>query len=162
MKREMIPSREELERHQKLVPEINPSAVIAMLGIRTAAEEIQQSIMSVLQKRYNLSEGKFCALIVLHQHGAAGVAPSGLAAKIGVTRATISNMLQRLEREGLVELRPAAQDGRGKIAALTAAGERYMEEILPTHYLRITRLMERLDEGEQRELIRLLRKLNDM
>lgn len=159
MKREIIPAWEELERHKRIIPEINPAAVIAMLGIKMVGEEIQQSILDVLQKEYNLSEGKFCALVVLHQHSENGIAPSDLAEKVGVTRATISNMLQRLERDGLVVIRPAADDGRGKIVFMTEEGAAFMEKILPPHYLRVTRLMEKLSEPEQKELIYLLKKL---
>lgn len=160
MKREMIPSFAELERHKELVPEINPAAVIAMLRIKTVSEEIQDSILDVLQQTYHLSEGKFCALIVLHQRGEKGMAPSELAEKVGVTRATISNMLQRMERDGLVYIRPAEQDGRGKIVNLTQAGRDFMEEILPPHYLRVSKLMEKLTEDEQKKLIMLLEKLS--
>ena len=160
MKREMIPSFAELERHKELVPEINPAAVIAMLRIKTVSEEIQDSILDVLQQTYHLSEGKFCALIVLHQRGEKGMAPSELAEKVGVTRATISNMLQRMERDGLVYIRPAEQDGRGKIVKLTQAGCDFMEEILPPHYLRVSKLMEKLTEDEQKKLIMLLEKLS--
>ena len=160
MKREMIPSFAELERHKELVPEINPAAVIAMLRIKTVSEEIQDSILDVLQQTYHLSEGKFCALIVLHQRGEKGMAPSELAEKVGVTRATISNMLQRMERDGLVDIRPAEQDGRGKIVKLTQAGCDFMEEILPPHYLRVSKLMEKLTEDEQKKLIMLLEKLS--
>jgi len=160
MKREMIPTFAELTRHKQIVPEINPAAVIAMLSIKNASENIQQSILDVLQQEYHLSEGKFCALVVLHQHGEQGIAPSELAAKIGVTRATISNMLQRMERDGLVNVRPAAKDGRAKVVSLTPEGCRYMEEILPPHYLRVSKLMEKLTEDEQKELILLLEKLS--
>lgn len=160
MKREMIPSFAELERHKELVPEINPAAVIAMLRIKTVSEEIQDSILDVLQQTYHLSEGKFCALIVLHQRGGDGMAPSELAEKVGVTRATISNMLQRMERDGLVDIRPAEQDGRGKIVKLTQTGCDFMEEILPPHYLRVSKLMEKLTEDEQKKLIMLLEKLS--
>jgi DNA-binding MarR family transcriptional regulator len=156
----MIPSFAELERHKELVPEINPAAVIAMLRIKTVSEEIQDSILDVLQQTYHLSEGKFCALIVLHQRGGNGMAPSELAEKVGVTRATISNMLQRMERDGLVDIRPAEQDGRGKIVKLTQAGCDFMEEILPPHYLRVSKLMEKLTEDEQKKLIMLLEKLS--
>ena len=160
MKREMIPSFAELERHKEIVPEINPAAVIAMLRIKTVSEEIQDSILDVLQQTYHLSEGKFCALIVLHQRGGDGMAPSELAEKVGVTRATISNMLQRMERDGLVDIRPAEQDGRGKIVKLTQTGCDFMEEILPPHYLRVSKLMEKLTEDEQKKLIMLLEKLS--
>lgn len=158
MQREMIPTWEELERHREIVPEIDPAAVIAMLGVKQAGEEVQASILDVLQRDYQLSEGKFCTLIVLHQH-AEGVTPSALATHVGVTRATISTMLQRLERDGLVELAPSTTDKRAKLVRLTARGRSFMDEILPAHYLRVTRLMERLTHAEQRELIRLLAKL---
>jgi len=34
-----------------------------------------------------------------------------------------------------------------------------MQEVLPPHYLRVSKLMEKLTQAEQEELIRLLRKL---
>ena len=160
MKREMIPDWEELQKHRELVAEINPSAVIAMLRIKQAAEEIQQEIMDVLQVEYHLSEGKFCVLVVLHQHGE-GIAPSVLAEKVGVTRATISSMLQRMERDGLVAVKADKADARSKKVKLTRAGNDFMQEILPPHYLRVSKLMEKLSEEEQKEVIRLLHKLTD-
>ena len=160
MKREMIPTWEELQKHRELVAEINPSAVIVMLRIKQAAEEIQQEIMDVLQAEYHLSEGKFCVLVVLHQHGE-GIAPSVLAEKVGVTRATISSMLQRMERDGLVAVKADKADARSKKVKLTRAGNDFMQEILPPHYLRVSKLMEKLSEEEQKEVIRLLHKLTD-
>lgn len=159
MKREVIPGWEELERHKKIIPEINPAAVIAMLEIKAVGEQIQQAVLDVLMQEHHLSEGKFCTMIVLHQNGENGASPSFLAEKVGVTRATISTMLQRLEHEGMVAMHPAERDGRGKIAVLTEKGKAFMEEILPPHYLRVTRLMEKLSEEEQKELIRLLKKM---
>ena len=148
MKRELIPSWEELERHQKIVPEIKPAAVIAMLEIK-----------QVLQQEYHLSEGKFCMLIVLHQNPE-GIAPSTIATKLGVTKATVSNMLVRMERDGLVVEKPSPDDARAKRICLTQDGRDFMNEILPPHYLRVTKLTEKLSEEEQHELIRLLKKLS--
>ena len=82
-----------------------------------------------------------------------------LAEKVGVARATISTMLQRLERSGEVCVEARSEDGRGKLACLTAQGRAFMQEVLPPHYLRVSRLMEKLTQQEQEELIRLLRKL---
>ena len=158
MKRENLPTWQELEAHKKTIPEIHPAAVIAMLEIKQAAEDIQASILSVLQRDYHLSEGKFCTLIVLHQHPE-GITPSTLAEKVGVARATISTMLQRLERSGEVRVEARSEDGRGKLVRLTAQGRAFMQEVLPPHYLRVSKLMEKLTQAEQEELIRLLRKL---
>jgi len=160
MKREMIPSFAELERHKEMVPEINPAAVIAMLSIKDASEGIQESILDVLQREYHLSDGKFCTLVVLHQHSREGISPSVLAEKVGVTRATISTTGQRMERDGLVSVKPAESDGRGKVVRLTRQGADFMAEILPPHYLRVSKLMEKLTETEQKQLITLLKKLS--
>ena len=54
----------------------------------------------------------------------------------------------------------AEQDGRGKIVNLTQEGRDFMEVILPPHYLRVSKLMEKLTEDEQKKLIMLLEKLS--
>ena len=130
-----------------------------MLEIKQVGEEIQHSVLDILQQEYHLSEGKFCMLIVLHQNPQ-GIAPSEIAAKIGVTKATISNMLMRMERDGMIVTKPSPDDARAKIICLTAQGQDFMSEILPPHYLRVTKLMERLSEAEQKELIHLLKKMS--
>lgn len=131
-----------------------------MLGIRQAAAGIQSAVTDVLFRDYHLSEGKFCVLVVLHQN-AQGIAPSVLAEKVGVTRATVSAMLMRLSRDEMVTIATDTQDGRGKKVTLTSKGRAFMDEILPPHYLRITKLMGKLTETEQKELARLLNKLRD-
>ena len=158
MKRVITPARETLEQHAKLIPEINPSSVIAMLRVLEASSAIQHAIIDVLESEYQLSEGKLCVMIILHQMKA-GVAPSKLAELAGVTRATISAMLQRMIRDGLVDSFSDEKDGRGKKVCLTAKGRSFMDEVLPNHYLRITKLMGRLSEAEQQELIILLKKI---
>ena len=95
---------------------------------------------------------------LLHQHPE-GITPSTLAAKVGVARATLSTMLQRLERSGEVRVEARSEDGRGKLVRLTSQGRAFMQEVLPPHHLRVSRLMEKLTQQEQEELIRLLRKL---
>lgn len=158
MKRGMAPAREVLERHAETVPEINPAAVLAMLRILEASSEIQHAILDVLEREYHLSEGKLCVMIFLHQQPE-GLAPSQLAKQAGVTRATISVMLHRMERDGLTCSFSDDTDGRAKKVCLTEKGRSFIESVLPEHYLRITKLMSRLSEVEQETLIVLLKKI---
>ena len=158
MKRAITPTRETLEQHAKLIPEINPSSVIAMLRVLEASSAIQHAVIDVLEREYQLSEGKLCVMIILHQTND-GVAPSKLAELAGVTRATISAMIQRMTRDGLVDSLSDATDGRAKKVCLTPKGRSFMDGVLPEHYLRITKLMGRLSEEEQKELIILLKKI---
>lgn len=159
MKLEVFPTREELAEHAKLIPEIDPLSVLAMLRINQASEEIRANISEIIEREYQLSEGKLRVLIVLHQNPD-GMAPSALADKTGVTRATISVMTSRMARDGLVEIESDAHDKRGKILRLSESGRSFLDAILPTHYLRISRLMGKLTREEQDELIRLLQKLS--
>lgn len=155
-----IPSREALEKHASVIKEINPSAVAAMLRVLQASNEIQRAIIGVLERQYQISEGKLHVMIILHQEEN-GIAPSALADKVGVTRATISVMLRRMIRDGLAYTFSNAGDARAKKICLTETGRRFMNDILPGHYLRITKLMGKLSASEQEELIRLLKKIAD-
>lgn len=158
MKLEIFPTKDELEQHKKLIPEINPSAVLAMLEIMEASELIHSRIQQVLERQYQISEGKLRVMIILHQHQD-GISPSTLALRAGVTKATISVMLRRMQRDDLITMLPAPDDKRGKIAQLTPTGRAYVDTILPEHYARISRMMSALTEAEQHELIHLLEKL---
>lgn len=159
MKKGTIPPRAILENQAKIIPEINPSSVIAMLRVLEASSEIQHAIFAVLERDYQLSEGKLCVMIILHQ-GIDGIAPSQLAERAGVTRATISAMLHRMTRDGLTySFSDANDDGRTKKVCLTEKGRRFMDKVLPGHYMRITKLMGRLSEAEQEKLIGLLKKI---
>ncbi len=48
--------------------------------------------------------------------------PAALASAFQVTRSTMTNTLQRLERAGLIALEPDPADGRAKLVTITAAG----------------------------------------
>lgn len=89
-----------------------------------------------------------------------GIAPSQLADRAGVTRATITTMVKRMVRDGLTEVAIDQSDKRGKKVRLTAQGREFMDDVLPDHYLRISMLMSRLSEAEQTQLIFLLTKLS--
>lgn len=158
MKYKVVPTREELQKHAEQVPEINPPEVLAMLRVLQAADEIRSSIENVLEEKYQLSEGKLRVMIVLHQNPL-GTAPSLLAQRTGVTRATISGMLRRMKRDGLVDVILDEADGRGKKIMLTKKGRDFMGAVLPDHYSRISDLMGKLTTGEQEELIRLMKKI---
>lgn len=58
-----------------------------------------------------------------------GLDQAALAAEIGVDRTTTSGVLNRLERRGLVERRPAREDRRVRRAHLTGAGEAMVGEM---------------------------------
>ncbi|BEU87064.1 transcriptional regulator YetL [Selenomonas sp. TAMA-11512] len=154
----VLPTLEELEQMQKRIPELVPSAVLSMLEVMQAVEKIQRQISDVLEREYHVSEGKLRLLIVLYQTEGT-MKPSALAKRIGVTKATISGLLHRLERDMLISRSVAAEDHRSNEVRLTGEGRSFIERIMPEHYLRISNLMGRLTEEEQETLMRLAQKL---
>ena len=110
MKQSMMPSLAELKRHAQTVPEIHPNEVLAMLTILQTAGTIQSRIMDILQRAHHLSEGKLCVLIQLHQ-SPEGEAPSLLAERAGITRASVSVMIRNCRRKGWCPSCPTTRTG---------------------------------------------------
>ncbi|MEG0184313.1 MAG: MarR family transcriptional regulator [Stenotrophomonas sp.] len=107
---------------------------------------------------HGLSEGRFIVLFLLR--GAGGtLPPHELAERAGVTRATISGLLDGLQREGLVQRRSDTEDGRRLQIVLTAKGARLAEALFDQHTQWIGGLFNGLDAGEQRQLSQLLLKV---
>lgn len=107
---------------------------------------------------HGLSEGRFVVLFLLH--GAGGtLPPHELAERAGVTRATISGLLDGLQRDGLLQRRCDAEDGRRLQIVLTARGKRLAADLFDQHTQWIGGLFNGLDSGEQVQLSRLLEKV---
>lgn len=107
---------------------------------------------------HGLSEGRFIVLFLLH--GAGGtLPPHALAERAGVTRATISGLLDGLQREGLLQRRGDAEDGRRLQIVLTAQGRRLAEAVFEQHTQWIGGLFDGLDASEQQQLSQLLQKV---
>ena len=74
--------------------------------------------------------------------------PSELAQKAGVTRATITGLLDGLEKREWIERREHPGDRRSVIIELSSSGKAFLDEILPAHLKYITRLISGIDESE--------------
>ena len=85
--------------------------------------------------------------------------PSQLAQSLGVTRATITKLVDSLERSGLVERHLDKTDRRAWLISLTEKARALLEEMLPPHFQQIKRIMDVLSEDEQQQLIGILLKL---
>ena len=109
------------------------------------------------QERNSLSEGEFAVLEVLYHKGPLLLVE--VQRRVLVSSGGITYLVDRLVRKGLVERRPCSTDRRAVYAALTAAGERLIADIFPAHADAIAHAMAGLTEAEQRQAIRLLKKL---
>lgn len=130
--------------------------VIVMLASTTNAME---DVLNRFFSRWNLSETKFNALLLLYKKE--GMALWELGEEMLVSRANITGLMDRLERDGLVTREVNRSDRRSLTARLTAKAAALMEEILPQLEQFNDVVMRGLDHQEKIQLIGLLQKLQD-
>jgi DNA-binding MarR family transcriptional regulator len=77
-----------------------------------------------------------------------------------LSQSSLSRLVERLEKRGLVQRMPAPDDGRGVLVQLTEAGRELQRQIGREHVRDIASLVSpALTAEEQRELLRLTEKL---
>lgn len=95
---------------------------------------------------------------VIAQVGSAeGLTQRDLAGRLVVTEGNVTQLLDKLQRQGLVTRHA---DGRCNRLGLTAAGRRLYRKVVPEQNRLIAAQFSVLDDREQEELRRLLRKLS--
>ena len=97
----------------------DPQAVLVAVRLISAGARLGRAT-EVHFARYGLSTGRYRLLADLEDHDGEK-SPSRLAADLGVSRATVTGLVDGLEQEGLVARRPSAEDGRGAVVVLTAS-----------------------------------------
>jgi DNA-binding MarR family transcriptional regulator len=107
-----------------------------------------------------MSQGKFTILMLLNRDPDAGASPSDLADRSGVTRATITGLLDGLSREKLVSREDDRGDRRKAVVRLTARGRKLLDTILPEYYRHVAELMGGLGDDEKVLLVDLLGRVN--
>jgi DNA-binding MarR family transcriptional regulator len=139
-------------RHYGL--EADPQAVLVAVRLIAAGARVGRAT-EVHFARYGLSTGRYRLLADLEDHGGEK-SPSQLAADLGVSRATVTGLLDGLEREGLIARRPSAEDGRGTVAVLTARGAQRLRDMAPEHFGRLEAMVGGLTVQERTVFLDLL------
>jgi DNA-binding MarR family transcriptional regulator len=143
-------------------PDLDPSACEAYLYLLRAADVVYHAREAILAG-HNLSQGRFTVLMLLldkSENRAVPRTPAELAESAGVTRATMTGLIDTLERDGLVKREPDPVDRRMMSVHLTARGQDVLREVLPGHFQWMAALMAPLAEGERKTLVRLLTKVS--
>src|SRR5579871_2373391 len=99
----------------------------------------------------------FAVLEVLLHKGPTPVNEIG--ARIGLTSASITAAVDRLERKGLVSRRSDPADRRARVVHLTASGKRLIGKAFAEHQAALEGAVSGLDAAEQEQTVKLLKKL---
>lgn len=167
-----LPRYECLLEAAKEFPDLDPSAAEAFLHLLRTGDEAFRSTDRNLSE-HSISHGRFGVMMLLwrsQQPRAAKLlgaddcecgprTPAELADAAGVTRATMTGLVDTLERDGYVKREPDPADRRTISVRLTPKGETFLNDFLPGHFKVIAGLMAPLSETERKTLVRLLGKI---
>jgi DNA-binding MarR family transcriptional regulator len=95
--------------------------------------------------------------VLAHIGAASGITQQELADALLVTKGNVSQLLGKMEQDGLIARR---QEGRTNCLSLTERGQALYHIVVPQQEALIADLLAPLSADEQRELLRLLRKLD--
>jgi DNA-binding MarR family transcriptional regulator len=135
-------------------PRLRQPAVLAWLRLARVFQKIDTHSERFF-RTHKLNTAQFN---VLAQVGAArGMTQQELADALLVTKGNISQLLSKLEQADMITRRQA---GRTNCLSLTEQGQALFEVVVPQQEALIADLLAPLSDDEQRELLRLLRKLD--
>jgi DNA-binding MarR family transcriptional regulator len=143
-----LPTPDILRRFAQRYPDADVSAVTGFLTLLRTATELSQALDAFLA-RHGLLQGRWWVLILLFREEALESSPSVLAEKAGVTRATMTGLIDGLERDGLVQRVFDTADRRRTTVRLTPAGQGVLDTVMPDYYRRVRTLMAGLDENQR-------------
>ncbi|HSY54504.1 MAG TPA: MarR family transcriptional regulator, partial [Opitutaceae bacterium] len=156
-----LPRYECLLEAAKKFPDLDPSACDVFLNLLRTGDEVFR-VTENNYARHGLSQGRFGVLMLLKKRSAplpagagepcqpAGpLTPAALAEAAGVTRATMTGLIDTLERDGLVKRVRDANDRRMMSVNLTPKGRKLLEKILPSHFRAMAGIMSPLKESER-------------
>lgn len=162
-----LPRYDCLQEAARHFPDLDPSACEVFLQLLRTGDELSSAQQAYLAQ-HNISQGRFTVLMLLMRgqvqpvDGCGRASPSNpadLAERAGVTRATMTGLIDTLEKDGYVRREPDANDRRMMLVKLTPKAEAFLQSMLPGYFRRISQLMVGLTESERRLFIQLLDKV---
>ncbi|MDD2765242.1 MAG: MarR family transcriptional regulator [Opitutaceae bacterium] len=169
-----LPRYECLLEAAKELPDLDPSACAVFLHLLRAGDAVFD-VSGRNLARHDISQGRFGVLMLLWSSSRprrkAGPCatdnclppgprtPAGLAEAANVTRATMTGLIDTLERDGLVKRVPDPEDRRMLSVVLTPRAERFLSGLLPDHFQLMAALTRTLSERERQTLVHLLNKI---
>lgn len=155
-----LPKLQRVVDYARRFPECDEEAMRTYLQVRMLQTRLDHALDAHLA-RHQLSFGRFMVLVQLIHAEGHSAAPAQLSEACGVTRATMTGLLDTLEKAKWVVREADPDDGRSVVVRLTIGGRRFLEKMLPDHFTRITRMMSVLSQPQMKQLQRLLLRVSD-
>lgn len=142
-------------------PSDNMNDIHTILVLLRTVRDVQKKVESKYSK-FGLTQGKLLLLIILYQHNKdQALTPSEIAEYAGVTRGTITGLIDGLERDQLLRRGTTSVDRRKITIQLMDKGRELVEEVVP-YFIKLTHsIFSEFTTEETNELARLTGKLKN-
>jgi len=130
----------------------------AMLQLLRTAETLWNS-SRIFFSRWDLSPSQFNVLNLLRDHDA-GLSQTQLSHELLTHRSNVTGLVDRLEERGLLERHNVPDDRRAYRVALTEAGRKLLQEILPVFYQASEEVWSPMSAQRAKELVAELDAIN--
>jgi len=132
----------------------------AWIDLNRAHRLLHERIESALKRAGLPPLDWYDALLELRRERDTGLRQFQLGERVLLSKHNLSRLIDRLQQKGLVRRHACAEDGRGNLIRITAAGERMLEAMWPVYGGVIEASFgARLARGEAEELTRVLGKV---
>ena len=154
-----LPTTKVLGKFAERYPDADITAVSGFLHLLRVATDLSVALDACLSK-HGLLQGRWWVLILLMREESKTSTPSVLAEKAGVTRATMTGLIDGLEQNGLVERVYTKDDRRSVLIRLTDAGQAKLDAVMPDYYRRVRQCMQALNDEKRAQLQQILELIN--
>lgn len=128
--------------------------------LRSTVTQIHDLFAREMEDETGLPFDRYALLLMLARADGGALRPSELADRLPITPSGVTRLIDRLERDGVVERRACSADGRGTIVALTQQGEEVFRRAGRVHLRGIDQhIGANLTSDEMAELRRIMNKL---
>src|ERR1700677_2387760 len=155
-----LPPYECLLEAARKYPSLDPGAFVAFLNLLRTGDEVFEAEENFLTG-HRISHGRFMVLMFLQRPCAEDEprTPALLAEECRVSRATMTGLIDTLEKDGLV-LRQADTNARRTLhVKLTPRGKAFIKKIAPGYFRRVSAILKPLNDIERKQLTKLLQKI---
>jgi DNA-binding MarR family transcriptional regulator len=127
-----------------------------------AQVQISRRLQADMMTHHDLALGAFDVLVRLGESPGGRLRMNDLADRVLLSRSGLTRLVDRMQRDGLVERVTCDSDARGLYAVMTRKGRQRLEEATPTYREGIREhVLARLAEDERETFARILGKLGD-
>jgi len=145
---------QELKLKQPLAS-VNHEALLSL--VRTSA--LMQKLSDRFFSRFGLTDVQFNILMILKEHGSAGLSQQQLSEHLIVTKSNVVGLIDRLERSGYVKRMSHPSDRRFNQIVLTPMGRKLELKIEESYFTEVDKMMSALSNQQKRAVIQAMERI---